>query len=143
MFEEIYFKIIKRFQTIRFCCFCNTVDDRRAGGSIDCIYHFPVLLSNTETANRTFTDIIVYWNIPIFQKASYIFSVYNCRSKRQGHKTPMKQVPWMGSFYHMSIQLTVIYPDMIFLHLTTSRNKLIIPGNGIWKLFPAVLTKWF
>ena len=41
----------------------------------------------------------------------------------------------------MFIQLTGIYPDMMFLYFNTGRDKLITPGNSIWKLFPSIFTK--
>ena len=56
--------------------FEDLLDDRRAGGSIDRIYHFPVLLSNTKTTDRTLTGIIVYRNISIFQKDTGVALYY-------------------------------------------------------------------
>ena len=57
----------------------------------------------------------------------YIFSIYDRCCKRWGNKTAMKQVTWMRGFYHMFIQLTGIYADMVFLNLNTGRNKSVAP----------------
>lgn len=66
------FKILIWFQLVCLRCFGYAVDDRRTGGSIDGIDHFPVLLANAESADGTFTGVIIHRDIPIFKKHTQI-----------------------------------------------------------------------
>ena len=59
LYKQI-FKIIIRFQIIRFGCFCNTTDDCWTRCTVNCINHFPILLSDTKSTDCPFTGIIIY-----------------------------------------------------------------------------------
>ena len=50
-------KVIIRLKVIRLSCFCYTVYHRRSLGSVDRIDHLPVLLSDTESADRPFRGL--------------------------------------------------------------------------------------
>ena len=66
------FKILIWLQLVCLRCFGYAVDDCRTGGSIDGIDHFPVLLAGAESADGTFTGVIIHRDIPIFKKYTQI-----------------------------------------------------------------------
>lgn len=62
--REKMFKIIIRFQTIGFRCFCNAIDYGAGLCPCDRIDHHPVLLTNAESPDRLLGGIIVHGTSP-------------------------------------------------------------------------------
>ena len=36
------------------------------------VYHFPILLADTESTDGTFTGVIIHWNITVFKENSQV-----------------------------------------------------------------------
>ena len=66
---------------VRFCCFCNAVNDSGWFCTIDGIDHLPVFHADTESADRTLWCIVVHRNIPVGQKNPEIFFLIQCISE--------------------------------------------------------------
>ena len=66
--REKMFKIIIRFQTIGFRCFCNAIDYGAGLCPCDRIDHHPVLLTNAESPDRLLGGIIVHGNLSVIEE---------------------------------------------------------------------------
>ena len=66
---------------VRFCCFCNAVNDSGWFCTIDGIDHLPVFLADTETADRTLWCVVVHRNIPVGQENPEVFFLIQCLSE--------------------------------------------------------------
>ena len=74
--QEVLYILID-FQIVCFCSFSNAVDYGAGSGSADGIDQPPVVLSDTETAQRGFCRIVVQGDFAVFQKYAQIsFLVY-------------------------------------------------------------------
>ena len=66
--REKMFKIIIRFQTIGFRCFCNTIDYGAGLCPCDRIDHHPLLLTDAESPDRLLGGIIVHGNLSVIEE---------------------------------------------------------------------------
>ena len=71
LFQEI-FEVLIRFQVICFCCFRYTVPYRTGLRSTDGIYDLPVLLPETEGADRPFRGLSIYQHKPRYVQDIFI-----------------------------------------------------------------------
>ena len=115
--REKIFKIIIRFQSVSFRCFCNAIDDGAGLCPCDRIDHHPVFLTDAESPDRLLGGIIVHRNFSVIEEYFQIFSLVD---------GVLETFPGLALLRHF--REIFLYPQEINLHQWADAPLSAVPA---------------